>query len=93
MKSWMRKSESWTTTSEFCKGEGSRKQENCNMEESKTITRLESQNRTEKDHQAEETEEIKAEIMFWENLEGSLVEEPDKETDDQEGRADNEIQN
>ena len=61
------------------------------MEESKTITRLESKNRSEKDHQVEETEEIEATMMCWENLEGSLVEEPDKETDNQEGRADDEM--
>ena len=58
------------------------------MEESKTITRLESKNRPEKDHQAEETEEIEAVMMYWENSEGSLVEESNKETNDQEGRAD-----
>ena len=62
------------------------------MKESKTIIRLESKNRPEKDHQAEETEEIKAAMMCWENSEGSLVEEPNKETDNQEGRADNEMQ-
>ena len=62
------------------------------MEESKTITRLESKNRTEKDHKAEETEEIEAVMMCWETSEGSLVEEPNKETDNQEGRADNEMQ-
>ena len=33
-------SESWTTTSEICKGGESKKQESCNMEERKTITRL-----------------------------------------------------
>ena len=41
----------------------------------------------------EETEETEAAMMCWENLEGSLVEEPDNETDDQEGRADNEMKN
>ena len=40
----------------------------------------------------EETEKIEAVMMCWKNLEGSLVEEPDKETDDQEGRADNKMQ-
>ena len=67
-------------------------EENCIMEESKTITRLQSKNRPEKDHQMEETEKIEAVMMCWKNLEGSLVEEPDKETDDQEGRADNKMQ-
>ena len=62
------------------------------MEERKTIVRLESKNRLEKDHQVEDTEEIEAVMMCWEKLEGSLVEEPDKETDDQEGRADEEMQ-
>ena len=37
-------------------------------EENKPITRLESENMTEKDHQAEETEEIEAAIMCWEKL-------------------------
>ena len=41
----------------------------------------------------EETEEIKAVMMCWENSEGSLVEEPGKETDNQEGIADNKMQN
>ena len=49
------------------------------MEESKTITRLESKNRPENDHQVEETEEIEAVMMCWENSEGSL-------TDDQRER-------
>ena len=31
-------------------------------------------------------------MMCWENSEGSLTEEPDKETDDQEGSADKEMQ-
>ena len=62
------------------------------MKECKTITRLESKSRPEKDHQAEGSEEIKAAMMCWENLEGSLVEEPDKETDDQEGIADDKMQ-
>ena len=31
-------------------------------------------------------------MMCWENSEGSLIEEPDKETDDQEGRAAEEMQ-
>ena len=31
-------------------------------------------------------------MMHWENSEGSLVEEPNKETDVQDGRADNEMQ-
>ena len=31
-------------------------------------------------------------MTHWENSEGSLVEEPNKETDVQDGRADNEMQ-
>ena len=62
------------------------------MKDSKIITRLESKNRPGKDNQAEETEEIKEVMMCWENPEGPLVAEPNKETDDQEGRADNEMQ-
>ena len=85
-------SESWTTTSEICKGEESRKRESHDTEERKTIARLESKNRPEKDLQAEETKEIEAAMMCLENSEGSLVEEPDKETDNQEGRADEEMQ-
>ena len=38
----------------------------------------------------QETEEDEVEMMCWENSEGSLAEEPNKETDDQDGRADNE---
>ena len=62
------------------------------MEECKTITRLDSKTRPEKDHQAEGSEEIKAAMMCRVNLEGSLVEEPGNETDDQEGRADDKMQ-
>ena len=62
------------------------------MEERKTITRLENKNMPEKDLHTEETEEIEAVMMFWKKSEGSLVEEPDKETDDQEGTADEEMQ-
>ena len=40
----------------------------------------------------DETEEIEAVMMFWENSEGSLVKEPYRENDDQEGRADKEMQ-
>ena len=51
------------------------------MEESKTIARLESENRPEKDYQVEETEKDKVAMMCWENSEGSLVEKANKETD------------
>ena len=53
--------------------------------------KVESKNRPEKDHQSDETEEIKAGMMCWGKSEGSLVKEPYKETDDQEGRADEEM--
>ena len=85
-------SESQTLTSEHWKGKESKKQENCEVEESKTITRLESENRPEKDCQAEETKKNKVAMMCWENSEGSLVEEPNKKTDNQEERADDKIQ-
>ena len=52
-------------------------------EESKTITRLESNNRPEKDHRADETEKIEVAMMCGENSEGSLVKEPYKETDEE----------
>ena len=56
-------SESQTTTSEICNGEESRKQEIHDIEESKTITRLESKNMPEKDHLADETEETQVAMM------------------------------
>ena len=40
----------------------------------------------------QETEEDEVLMMCWENSESSLVEEPNKETDIQDGRADNELQ-
>ena len=85
-------SESQTTTSGHCKGEESKKQENCNMEESKTIIRLESEKRPEKDFQAQEIEEDEVVMMCCKNSEGSLVEEFNKVTDIQDGRADNKMQ-
>ena len=53
---------------------------------------MENEKRPEKDFQVQETEEDKVVMMCWENSEGSLVEEPNKETDIQDGRADNEMQ-
>ena len=81
-----------TTTSELCKGEESKKQENCDTEQSKTIARLERENRPKKDYQAQETVEDEVVMMCWENSEGSLVDEPSKETDIQDRRADDEMQ-
>ena len=62
------------------------------MEESKTITRMESENRPEKDFQVQETEEDEVAMMCWENSEGSLAEEPYEETGNQDGRADDKIE-
>ena len=62
------------------------------MKESTTIAKLESKTRPQKDYQAEETEKYEVAMMCWENSEGSLVEEPNKKTDDQEGRADDRMQ-
>ena len=50
-------SESQTTTSDHWKAEQSKKQGNCDTEKSKTIARMESENRPEKDFQVQETEE------------------------------------
>ena len=85
-------SESQTTTSKIYDGEESRKQESCNTEKSKTITKMESKNRPGKDHQVDETEEIEAAMMCWKNSEDSPGKEPYKETDDQEERPDKEMQ-
>ena len=73
-------------------GEESRKQESCDTEESKTIARLESKNNPGKDHQADETEEIKVVMMCWKHSEGSPGKEPYEETDDQDERAYEEMQ-
>ena len=78
--------------SDHWKGEPSKKQENCNMEESKTIARMENENRHEKEFQVQETEEDKVVMMCWENMDGSLAEEPNEETDSQNGRADDETE-
>ena len=85
-------SESRTTATEICNGEESRESESCNTEDSNTIARLESKNRAEKDHQADETEEIEIVMMCWANSESSMGKEPYKETDNQEERADEEMQ-
>ena len=53
---------------------------------------MESENKPEKDCQAEETKKDKVAMMCWENSEVSLVEEPNKKTDNQEGRADDEME-
>ena len=85
-------SKSQTTTSKIHDGEESRKQESWDTEKSKIITRLESENRPGKDHQADETEEIKVVMMRWENAEDSPGKEPYEETDDKEEKPDEEMQ-
>ena len=57
-------------TSDHWKTEPSKNLENCNTEESKQFTRMESENRPEKDFQVQETEEDEVAMMCWENLEG-----------------------
>ena len=85
-------SKNQTTTSELHNGEESTKQESQDTVKSKTITRLDSKNRPEKDNQVAETEEIKVAMMCWENSEDSLGKEPYKETDDKEEKPDKETQ-
>ena len=55
--------ESQTTTSDHWKATQSKKEENHNMEESKTITSMENKNRPEKDFQVQETEGEKVAMM------------------------------
>ena len=59
---------------------------------SKTIARLESKNRPEKDKQTAETEENETAMMCWENFEGSPGKEPYEKTDDKEEKPVNEMQ-
>ena len=86
-------SENWTTTNKLHNGEESTKQESWDTVESKTIARLESKNRPEKDNQVAETEEIEVVMMCWENSEDSLGKEPYEETDSKEEKPDKETQN
>ena len=60
--------------SELHDEEESTKQESQDIVESKTIARLESKNRPEKDNQVAETEEIEVAMMCWEKPEDSLGE-------------------
>ena len=85
-------SENQTTTSELCDGEESTTPKSQDKMKSKTIARLESKNRPEKDKQMAETEENKTVMMCWENLEDSLGKEPYKETDDEEKKPVEETQ-
>ena len=84
-------SKNQTTTSELNDGEESTKQESWDTVDSKTIARLESKNRHEKDYQVAETEEIKVVMMYWENSEDSPGKEPYKETDAKEENPDEEM--
>ena len=62
------------------------------MEESKTIARMENENRPEKELQPQETEENEVAMMCWENMDGFLAEEPTEETGSQNGRANDEME-
>ena len=77
-------SENWTTASDLHNGEESTKQKCRDTMKSKTITRLESKNKTEKDNQVAEIEENEIAMMCWENLEDSLGKGSCEETDDKE---------
>ena len=56
-------SESQTMTSDHWKAEESKKQENHNTEESKTVTRKEDKNRPEKDFQVQESDRDEVAMM------------------------------
>ena len=84
--------ESQTTTSAHCKAKQSKRQENHDMDESKTIARKENENRPEKYYQVQETEENEVTMMCWENMEGFSTEEPNEETGGQDGKADNKME-
>ena len=70
-----------TTTSELHDGEESTKQERQDKMKSKTIARMESKDRPEKDKLMAEGEENKTVMMCWENLKDSPGKEPHKESD------------
>ena len=82
-------SENQTTTSELHDGEESTKQKRWDKLKSRTIARLESKNRPEKDKQMAESNTA---MMCWENLEDSLGKEPYEETDDEENKPVKEMQ-
>ena len=58
---------------------------------SKTITRIKTKNRPEKDKQTDDSEENKA-MMCWENLKDSMGKESYEETDDEEKNPVKEMQ-
>ena len=76
--------ENQSTTSEFHNGEESTEPKSQDKLKSKTIMRLESNNRSEKDKQMAESEENETAMMCWDNLEDSPGKEPYEETDDEE---------
>ena len=84
-------SESQTTMSNHWKVGQSKKQENCDTEESKTITTLEKERRPGKEFQAQETEKIEVAMMCRGNMDDSLAEKSNEETGSQNERADDEI--
>ena len=85
-------SESQSTTSELHDGEESTKQKTQDKLKSKTIARLESKNRPEKDRQMAESAENETAMMCWKNLEDSPGNEPYEETDDEEKKPVEEMQ-
>ena len=86
-------SESQAMTSDQWKAKQNRKKENHDMEESKTATRKANENRPEKDFPAQETIRDEVAMMCWENLEGVLAEESNKETSSQDERPNNDKEN
>ena len=85
-------SENQTTTSELHDGEESTKTKSQDKMKSKTIARLESKTKPEKDKQMPETEENETVMMSWKNLEDSLEKVPYEETDDEEKKPVKEMQ-
>ena len=74
-------SKTQTNTGEIHDGEESTKQGSQDNMKSKTIARLESKNRPEKDNQMAESEENETVMMSWENLEDSPGKEPHEESE------------
>ena len=72
-----------TTTSELHNGGESTKQERQDKIKSKTISRMESKHRSEKDKQTAESEENKTAMMSWENVVDCPGKEPHEESDDE----------
>ena len=53
---------------------------------------MENEIRPEKESQVQETEEDEVAMICWENMDGSLAEEPNEETGSQNERADNNME-